>query len=101
MMATATRVADDEEGEGGLAMATATRVMSERRRLGWRAKCFGNGGKGNHDGNKEGNGMEEGDGDGDKEGNGVEEGNSEGGKSDGNGDEGGERRRWRGRQGAS
>jgi hypothetical protein len=79
-------------------MAAATRVMRERRRLGWRAKYDGEAGKGNHDINKEGNGVEEGEGEGNEEGDGVEEGDCEGGKSDGDGDEGGRRRRGRGRQ---
>jgi hypothetical protein len=59
-MATATRVAGNKEGKGGKAMAMATKVMSKRWGLGWRAKGNGDGGKGNHGSNKEGNGMEEG-----------------------------------------
>jgi hypothetical protein len=140
-MATATRVAGDEEGKGegegvkgdgngnkgggrqrergqgcqgrwqrrqgwramkraraSRAMARATRVMRERRRLGLRAKYDGEGGKRNHDIIKDGNGVEEGEGKGNKEGNGVEEGDGKGGKSNGNGNEGGRQQRGRGRQ---
>ena len=71
------------------AMAMATRLVSKQRQQGWKAKGDGKGRKGNCNGNKDVDGVEESNGKGDKMDNGMEEGDGKGGKSDGDGDKGG------------